>query len=397
MRRKPSGGSRNPRQKSDADGTMDLFKEKMVAALQGSLAVSESGGIGTAAGAEHVTREVAADTPVAREAGDGGSFDDGRKIAVTPAQPERETLPARMLNEFVYCARLFYYEHVEGVFVESADTMRGAAIHQRVDKGSGAMPQSGATAAPVSAEGEASGDSAKAKEKADPETIHSRSVMLGSERFGVVAKMDLVETTVDGDGGVERVCPVDYKAGSPREGEEGNELWDTDRMQLGLQCLVLRENGYSCDGGIIYYRGTKQRVPLDYTPELEAWIVAKIAAARAVSKGPIPPPLVDSPKCVRCSLAPVCLPDETSLLAHAARPDAEFSAQEPDASSETSVEVSASESRSPQQASGKAPRRLMAARDEKRVLFLNTPGYRVGCNDGVIKVKEKDRVIDEVR
>ena len=43
------------------------------------------------------------------------------------------------------------------------------------------------------------------------------------------------------------------------------------------------------------------------------------------------------------------------------------------------------------------PRRLMAARDEKRVLFLNTPGYRVGCNDGVIKVKEKDRVIDEVR
>ena len=43
MRRKPSGGSRNPRQKSDADGTMDLFKEKMVAALQGSLAASESG------------------------------------------------------------------------------------------------------------------------------------------------------------------------------------------------------------------------------------------------------------------------------------------------------------------------------------------------------------------
>jgi CRISPR-associated protein Cas1 len=39
----------------------------------------------------------------------------------------------------------------------------------------------------------------------------------------------------------------------------------------------------------------------------------------------------------------------------------------------------------------------MAARDEKRVLFLNTQGYRVGCNDGVIKVKEKDRVVDEVR
>ena len=33
-----------------------------------------------------------------------------------------------MLNEFVYCQRLFYYEYVEGVFVESADTLRGSAV-----------------------------------------------------------------------------------------------------------------------------------------------------------------------------------------------------------------------------------------------------------------------------
>ena len=33
-----------------------------------------------------------------------------------------------MLNEFVYCPRLFYYEHVEGVFVENADTLRGPAF-----------------------------------------------------------------------------------------------------------------------------------------------------------------------------------------------------------------------------------------------------------------------------
>ena len=319
--------------------------------------------------------------------------------ADTAAEPERETLPARMLNEFVYCARLFYYEHVEGVFVESADTVRGATIHKRVDKGSGAMPQvgsdDGAAAKKPKAKADASeaGESAEGSEqtrtpKAEPanDVIHSRSVMLGSERFGVVAKMDLVETTVDGDGGVEAVCPVDYKAGSPREGEEANELWDTDRMQLGVQCLVLRENGYRCDGGIIYYRGTKQRVPLEYTPELEAWIVAKIAAARAVSKGPIPPPLVDSPKCVRCSLAPVCLPDETAMLKRGTgfQPDDAQTADETCASPTAGTAVP-------------HPRRLMAARDEKRVLFLNTQGYRIGCNDGVIKVKEKDRVVDEVR
>ena len=51
-------------------------------------------------------------------------------------QPPLDPLPARMLNEFVYCPRLFYYEHVEGVFVESADTVKGKVLHKRVDKGS---------------------------------------------------------------------------------------------------------------------------------------------------------------------------------------------------------------------------------------------------------------------
>ena len=40
-------------------------------------------------------------------------------------EAEPQQIPARMLNEFVYCQRLFYYEFVEGVFVESVDTLRG--------------------------------------------------------------------------------------------------------------------------------------------------------------------------------------------------------------------------------------------------------------------------------
>jgi CRISPR-associated protein Cas1 len=397
---------------------LDLFQAKMVAAMQVSLEAGESAAGDNAAPvqagldakegvmARVDIRTAECDVPPAME-----------EKADTAAEPERETLPARMLNEFVYCARLFYYEHVEGVFMESADTVRGATIHKRVDKGSGAMPQAGSDDGAVAKKPKAKADASEAGENAEgPEptqtskaesandVIHSRSVMLGSERFGVVAKMDLVETTVGGNGGVESVCPVDYKAGSPREGEEANELWDTDRMQLGVQCLVLRENGYRCDGGIIYYRGTKQRVPLEYTPELEAWIVAKIAAARAVSKGPIPPPLVDSPKCVRCSLAPVCLPDETEMLRH--RVEIRSEAQNAAGNLESRTESSDADERcalenfatsNSQTSTSPSPRRLMAARDEKRVLFLNTQGYRVGCNDGVIKVKEKDRVVDEVR
>ncbi|RBP38115.1 hypothetical protein DES53_112113 [Roseimicrobium gellanilyticum] len=58
-----------------------------------------------------------------------------------PATRLDEPMPARMLNEFVYCPRLFYYEFVEGVFVENADTERGSAIHEKVDRGRGELPK----------------------------------------------------------------------------------------------------------------------------------------------------------------------------------------------------------------------------------------------------------------
>jgi CRISPR-associated protein Cas1 len=284
----------------------------------------------------------------------------------------QEPLPARMLNEFVYCPRLFYYEFVEDVFVHNADTMRGASIHARVDSGSGAMP------------------AAEDKSETDePEVIHSRSVSLGSDRLGVTAKLDLVEVRAGQAGDAEpepdlfakrEVCPVDYKAGAPREGEEGKELWDADKMQLGLQCLLLRDNGYICNEGIIYYRATKQRVRLPITPELEKWIVDNIDNARQCAAGPIPPPLLDSPKCPRCSLVTVCLPDETRMLAERAKfavPDEPLLA--------------------PDESTKREPRRLIASRDDTRALYLNKPGLFVGRSGEVLQVKEKKQLLQEVR
>jgi len=159
---------------------------------------------------------------------------------------------------------------------------------------------------------------------------------MGSQRLGVTAKLDLVEVRTGADDlfNAIEVCPVDYKAGAPREGDDGNELWDADQMQLGLQALILRENGYTCREGVIYYRATKQRVRLPITPELENWVTENVARARAAAVGAIPPPLMNSPKCPRCSLVTVCLPDET------------------------------------------------------RVLYLNTQGLRIGRKDEVLQVRE---------
>jgi len=346
-------------------------------------------------------------------------------IANRTLEIENQLIPARMLNEFVYCPRLFYYEFVEGVFVENADTLRGEAIHQRVDSGTGALPKAKRSAgvSPAASGAPANATAALAKRKSEkqdevsgeppdtareprslpePETIHSRSVQLGSERLGVVAKIDLLEAKADKKDLLTalEVCPVDYKAGAPKEGEEANELWDTDKMQLGLQALILRDNGYACNQGVIYYRATKQRVRLPITAELEGWILQNISEARRVITGPIPPPLVNSPKCVRCSLAPVCLPDETRMLAGLAgqspvtEPTAEDPAVDGGARSGTRADRLPTDQ---EPATTVKPRRLIAARDNTRPLYLNTPGYRVGCKDEVLQVKDKDKLVDEYR
>lgn len=331
----------------------------------------------------------------------GGAVDSDEKPPAvdrsSQSQPENQFIPARMLNEFVYCPRLFYYEFVEGVFVANADTVRGAALHQRVDAGDGALPaakkKTKSAKTTTTNPPEATVDP---PDDATPEIIHSRSVQMGSERLGVAAKMDLVEARPAPADEAEAnlftalaVCPVDYKAGAPRAGAEGNELWDTDKMQLGLQALILRDNGYTCTEGIVYYRTTKQRVRLPITPELEQWILDRVAQARRIITGPIPAPLERSPKCVRCSLAPVCLPDETRKLAAA-----------PNAAKANGHTKPAAEPGPPPAAPETAPRgirRLIAARDDTRSLYLNTQGHRVGCQAEVLTVKDKDKLVEEVR
>src|ERR1022692_4891246 len=49
-------------------------------------------------------------------------------------------LPARMVNEYAYCPRLFFYEWVEGLFAESVDTVEGAIQHRRVDAKATGLP-----------------------------------------------------------------------------------------------------------------------------------------------------------------------------------------------------------------------------------------------------------------
>ena len=52
-----------------------------------------------------------------------------------------DLLPARMLNEFVYCPRLFYLEWVDARWSDNDDTEAGRFVHRAVDKPGGRMPE----------------------------------------------------------------------------------------------------------------------------------------------------------------------------------------------------------------------------------------------------------------
>ena len=282
----------------------------------------------------------------------------------TRRDPAPDYLPARMVNEFVYCPRLFFYEWVEGVFRESADTLEGSSQHKRVDARASELPQAGES----------------------EEKIHARSVTLSSERLRVIAKLDLVEAE-----GMS-ATPVDYKHGAPREGKDGIEMWAADRVQIALQAMVLRENGYACDEAVVFYQKTRQRVrvPVDAALVKEA----EDAVARAwdlATYGEIPAPLVDSPKCPGCSLNTICLPDETNRLT-----GIELGAVVQMGLFDSEGEMPAR--KGPGSAGLVSPmRQLMTPRDDLKPLYLNSQGFRVGKSGEVLQVKDKDKVVQEVR
>jgi CRISPR-associated protein Cas1 len=278
--------------------------------------------------------------------------------------PSPDYLPARMVNEFVYCPRLFFYEWVESAFRESADTLEGSAQHKRVDTRPSELPEAGAS----------------------HEKIHARSVTLSSERLKVIAKLDLVEA--EGT----TATPVDYKHGAPREGKDGIEMWPADRVQIALQAIVLRENGYECAEAVVFYQKTRQRVRVPVDSALIAEAEETVARAWDLATyGDIPPPLVDSPKCPGCSLNTICLPDETNRLIRIDLGGAVQLGLFDDSMDAPRRKPPVSEGVQAQ------IRQLMTPRHDLKPLYVNTQGFRVGKSGEVLQVKDKDKIVQEVR
>lgn len=244
-------------------------------------------------------------------------------------------LPARMINEYQYCPRLAYLEWVQGEWAESSDTVEGRYAHRRVDRRGKNLPS--------------------AEDHSD-ERVHARSITLSSSRLGLIARMDLVEA--EGN----RVTPVDYKRGKRPHVPRG--AYDPERVQLCAQAMILQDHGYVCEEGVLYFAGSRERVRVAFDEELRSLTNNAIDGLRLVAAGgQIPPPLEYSPKCARCSLAGICLPDEVhSLVNH---------------------DIS--------------PRPLFVGRDEALPLYVQARGAKVSKKGETLEISVEDKPVQSVR
>lgn len=244
------------------------------------------------------------------------------------AQPP---LGIRNLHNFIYCPRLFYYQWVENIFQESADTVEGSHIHHNVDQ-------------PTLLE--------NFKELELPEGSNIRSLRLESETLGLVGMVDIVE------GGSEGAILIDYKKGSSRRDEKGERIAKApDAMQVVAQKILLEEHGVSVKEAFVYYAEDRRRTQVDISEERKKECRAKIVEAKILaSNRQCPPPLKDDPRCLYCSAYPICLPHESAFW---------------------------------RQPGGEAPAVKRAPRpdnDEGEILVVQTPGAQIGITGGQVVV-----------
>jgi CRISPR-associated exonuclease Cas4 len=180
-------------------------------------------------------------------------------------------VPLSALEHYAYCHRQTALIHVEGVWSESGDTVRGDLSHRTVDL-PGLSRRSGVTVV--------------------------RSLPVWSEVHGLRGICDVVE--FDG----RSAAPVEYKVGRQVPGGPAE-------LQLGGQALCLLEAGYDVPAGYVYSVAERRRHHVVVNDALLTQVTAAAAAVRRLLTDRTLPPARNDSRCRRCSLRDDCLPEVT--------------------------------------------------------------------------------------
>jgi CRISPR-associated protein Cas1 len=247
-----------------------------------------------------------------------------------------DLIPARALNQVSYCPRLYYLEYVDAVMPVNEFVEDGSFQHRRINSSTLAK-----------------------RTRKEGDVLRTRSVSLSSESLGLIAKLDVLE---EEEGAIR---PVESKRSAAPKGQNGEPTYRiNDAIQLCGQGMLVEEAfGVSVSRGVLYYMGSKTQidVPLDETlRERTRAAIAQIKELSAAENPPEPLPAELRHRCFGCSLASVCLPEET-LYASSGPAPSPLQEYSPETAKSNSVMLT----------------RVVPLSDEKAVLYLQEPGSHV--------------------
>lgn len=183
-------------------------------------------------------------------------------------------LRVESLHAWAYCRRLYYFQEIERIAVPHERVFAGRHLHAALE--------------------------------AD-EDGESVSVELASERLGLLGKVDCLRRR-DGSH-----LPYEHKRGKPAcSADNVPEPWPSDRLQVIAYAVLIEEAfGQPVPEGRVRYHAANVTVRVPIDEKARADLVAALADARALRESVERPPIADNARlCEKCSLAPVCLPEE---------------------------------------------------------------------------------------
>lgn len=196
---------------------------------------------------------------------------------------ESEWLSLSGIQHFAFCRRQWALIHLEQQWQDNSLTAEGDLLHTRAHQ-----------------------DTLRERRG---DTLTVRGMAVHSRNMGLTGKCDVVEfqlaqtgVTLPGENGLWQPCPVEYKHGKPKEGQE-------DLLQLCAQALCLEEM-LCCDipGGCLYYGQTRRRLPVLFTPQLRGEVGAMVQEMHEIWRRGHTPKAKPAKKCAACSLREICLP-----------------------------------------------------------------------------------------
>lgn len=185
---------------------------------------------------------------------------------------ESSVAPVRVqaLHALEYCERLFFLEEVEEIRVADAAVFAGRRLHIELDEG------------------------------------ERLSLDVSSVTLGLMGKLDAVRRR-DGV-----LMVTEQKRGRPAPGAQGAEAWASDQLQVAAYGMLLEEMfpGQTIECRVRYHQPAAI-VPVPLDEDMRARVHGAINRARLLRREGVRPAVTtEERRCTKCSLAPVCLPEE---------------------------------------------------------------------------------------